>query len=100
MLRILITGKPSHPRAVAKVAGSKIAYAFTLTEKRWVGGQNVFVNWTVCVPEHKQLWAAGKVEKGFAVAVEASDIHFQIHPETDPPSVEPMVMLTEISDVF
>lgn len=99
MLRIMVTGKPSGWTNVKPVEGSKVTARFTLTEQRWIGGQFVDFKWTCCVPAHKETWAKARTEKGYTVAVEARDVYYFVHTETTPHSVEPMLMIEDVSSV-
>jgi len=97
MLRIIVTGKPSKWTAVKKVDGSKVVAKFVLTERRWVGGQTVEIVWTCCVPAHKETWAKAQVDKGYTLAVEASDMCHCVHTDVTPFIVEQMLMVTEVT---
>jgi len=73
MLQIIVSGKPSNFHKVERKEGSTTGAVFILTEKRFIQKALYNIAWTVCVPHWKVEWVEKCVEKGYTVAVTASD---------------------------
>lgn len=96
MLQIIVTGKPSDFREVEKKEGSSTSAVFTLAEKRFIGKALYDIKWTVCVPTWKVDWARKATEKGYTVAVSASDFDKVFDASVTPATSKLFLMLDEI----
>lgn len=74
MLKIMVTGKPSGFGLTTTNKDKGNAAAFTLTERRFLGGAVTYINWLVVVPEHKVQWVEAACKRGFTVLVEGDDV--------------------------
>jgi len=73
MRMLMLSGKPSNYVEGGALLPSDKRHTFVLTE-RWYDGETAqYVEWTVIVPTHRELWVRKMIEKGYTVVVQASD---------------------------